>query len=43
MSLLDGLLDMVKEYAHECIKVHVIAFCIEFAVQTVIELVNTTS
>ena len=39
--MLDGLLDIAKEYAQQCIKIHVIAFCLEFGVQTVIELFNT--
>ena len=40
MSLLDGLLDIAKDYAVQCIKIHVIAFCLEFGVQTVCELVK---
>ena len=40
--MFDELLDVVKEYAQQCVKIHFIAFCIEFAVQTVVELVNTT-
>ena len=40
MSLVDSLLDIAKEYAVQCIKIHVIAFCFEFGVQTVCELVK---
>ena len=32
------LVELYKEYCKECIKINFIAFCLEFTVETVIEI-----
>ena len=35
------LVELYKEFVKECIKINFIAFCIEFGIETVIEIIKT--